>query len=295
MNSALLVRNLSKSYAHIPVLKDVSIDIPNGKIIGLIGKNGSGKSTLIKCMLHLIPFEEGVVHILNTDSNKTLGDDIGFYIPEANFYPNFSGKQNLSYFLGVEESQLSSFNDLFRSFLMSEAMEKKYRAYSLGMKQRFGLMFTLIQKKQYYLFDEPISSLDHQGQLIFNEVIKKKAREDNCGILIVSHQLEVLESFCDEIYMMNDCEIKQLTSSKTNHIYRLAFADQSAAKMAVEQIGLTVIFINDFTIELELSLENEIESVIQRVSSLHLRQVIKVQETLAQRYENALGGETHEK
>ncbi len=295
MNKSISIKSLSKNYKSLKVLENININIERGKIIGLIGSNGSGKSTLLKIILGFISYNQGGVFIGDNKIEDVDIIDIGFYIRDANFYPNFTGYQNLSYFLCVKEKNLERFDDLYKMFQMKEDMNRKYKTYSLGMKQRFGLIFTLMQKKGFYLLDEPMSSLDFQGKKEFKSVIRESVKNFSTGILIVSHQLENLEGFCDEIWYIKNKSIKMFDTKNKDIRYILTFADEKSCNEVNKRFPLKIKRNSTLSLEIKVDLENEIEDIIRKISDLSLREVVNVTDSIKFQYENTVIGENHEK
>ncbi|MGD9761536.1 MAG: ATP-binding cassette domain-containing protein [Candidatus Izemoplasmatales bacterium] len=295
MNKSISIKSLSKSYKELKVLENVNMEIAKGKIIGLVGRNGSGKSTLIKNIMKFISFDKGNISVDDVDINEKDILDIGHYISEANFYPNFTGYQNLAYFLNMKEDSLWKYDEIYQAFEMNEALNRKYRTYSLGMKQRFGLIFLLTQEKGYFLLDEPLSGLDYQGKLEFKKLIKKNVENKACGVLIVSHQLENLEGFCDEIWYIQNKKIKLLDVIKKDIEYKLVFADEESCAQAINQLPYLTKKIDNLSFKVKIDSENEIENIIKKASERSLREVVKVANSIISKYENAIIGEHDEK
>lgn len=286
MNESIIIKLLSKSYRKLKVISELNLEISKGKIIGLIGRNGSGKSTLIKSIMKFINIDSGAVEINGVDTGNMDILDIGYFLREANFYPNFTGCQNLEYFLNLREHELSKFSDLFEMFDMTEALGRKYKTYSMGMKQRFGLIFLLMQEKSYLLLDEPMSNLDFFGRQVLKKIVLRKVKEDNCGVLIVSHQLESIDGFCDEIWYMENQNIKNLKNVTKNVKYKLIFANENSCKEMASKLLKTKLSDDLKSFEVTVNADEDIEEIISEASKYNLREVRKLENTILNELEN---------
>ena len=196
MNEIILeTHNLTKKYKSFVALDNANIQISKGDIYGLIGRNGAGKTTLMK--------------LITTLANKTSGDfklfgkkdteltetkrRIGCLIENPAFFPNLSAVENLKYYAIqkgiVDKKQIDETINLVG---LTEAKKKKFKTYSLGMKQRLGIAFAIL--------DEPINGLDPIGISELRDLFKKLNEERNITILISSHILnelyQVANKFC---------------------------------------------------------------------------------------------------
>ena len=164
---AIKVRNVSKSINAKSILKDISFDVYEGEIVGLVGPNGAGKSTLLKVMCGLYNYDEGEIYYydynLKSDFEKAMSI-IGTIIEEPALYKNLSGKNNIklfkSMFKGIDESTI---NEIIKIVEMEKYIGKKFKTYSLGMKERLAIASALINKPKILILDEPTNGLDPSG------------------------------------------------------------------------------------------------------------------------------------
>ncbi len=204
MNEIILeTHNLTKKYKSFVALDNANIQISKGDIYGLIGRNGAGKTTLMK--------------LITTLANKTSGDfklfgkkdteltetkrRIGCLIENPAFFPNLSAVENLKYYAIqkgiVDKKQIDETINLVG---LTEAKKKKFKTYSLGMKQRLGIAFAILDNPDFIILDEPINGLDPIGISELRDLFKKLNEERNITILISSHILnelyQVANKFC---------------------------------------------------------------------------------------------------
>ncbi len=204
MNEIILeTHNLTKKYKSFVAIDNANIQISKGDIYGLIGRNGAGKTTLMK--------------LITTLANKTSGDfklfekkdteltetkrRIGCLIENPAFFLNLSAVENLKYYAIqkgiVDKKQIDEAINLVG---LTEAKKKKFKTYSLGMKQRLGIAFAILDNPDFIILDEPINGLDPIGISELRDLFKKLNEERNITILISSHILnelyQVANKFC---------------------------------------------------------------------------------------------------
>ena len=157
------LKGVSKSFKGAIAVKDFSLTIGKGEILGLLGANGAGKSTTINMLLGFIQPDSGDINIKGIDVIKESGETrklIG-YIPEnVSLYPYLSGLENLDYFCRLagfvySMGELTDF--LTKCGLQTEAHNRSVSGYSKGMRQKVGIAIAYAKKAQVYLLDEPAS------------------------------------------------------------------------------------------------------------------------------------------
>lgn len=199
----LEVENLSKLYGSRIALNNVSFSIRAGEIFGLIGPNGAGKTTAIKLITGLAKINGGSVKILGKDISKNFEEaivNVGGIIETPNFYNYLTGLQNLKYYASLYgKVDMERINYLAKVLSLQNRLKGKVKTYSLGMKQRLGIMCALINKPKLLILDEPLNGLDPTGIIEMREFVKKIAKEENIAVLISSHILSEVEALCDTV------------------------------------------------------------------------------------------------
>ena len=205
MNKILQVSNLTKKYNGKKVVDNLSFDIYEGDIVGLIGPNGSGKSTTMKMIMNLISRDEGDVKMRD---DKKFVEHIGFASESSAFYEYLSGYDNLkliaNLYGGISEEKIQG---LVAFVGLTENIKKKVKTYSTGMKQRLGLARALLNDPELLILDEPTNGLDPFGMKDIYEMLEKLAKERNVAILISSHLLHDIEKICNKAVMINEGKI----------------------------------------------------------------------------------------
>lgn len=228
------IQNLKRSYGMTRVLNGINLEIPRGTIVGLIGKNGAGKSTLMKIISKTIKQDSGEI---------TGNENVGYLIESPKLYDNKTGLQNISYFSAISKkgNNIESVIDFLNRIGMSEAINKRLKKYSLGMKQKLGLGIALLNEPDYLVLDEPTNGMDIEtSELVLNE-FQKLVKEKNIGVLISSHKLDDVQSICREVAFIENGIIKDQENIKNivRPIYNIRFASvqQSISFIDKQKLG----------------------------------------------------------
>lgn len=201
-------KNLTMKFKDFYAVKDVSIDVKSNQIYGLVGKNGAGKTTLMKCLLGLLPGSSGQIKMFETDNLAEGRRKTGALIEEPGFFKNLTGYQNLMYFskaFGINDS--AEVLRLLQLLKLSEAKDKKYKNYSLGMKQRLGIALALIGDPDLLVLDEPINGIDPEGIVEMRNLFKSLVYDQGKTIIISSHILSEVENLCDNIAIIEKGQV----------------------------------------------------------------------------------------
>ena len=191
----LRTNNLTKKYKDFTALNNANITINKGDIYGLIGRNGAGKTTLMKVITTLTNKTNGEFYLFDKDDSDLTETKrrIGCLIENPAFFENLTAYQNLKYYAiqkGIDDySQINKILDLVK---LSDSKNKKFKTFSLGMKQRLGIAFAMLDNPDFVILDEPINGLDPIGISELRETLKKLNEESNITMLISSHILSEL-------------------------------------------------------------------------------------------------------
>ncbi|HFU4501924.1 TPA: ABC transporter ATP-binding protein [Streptococcus suis] len=223
----LTIKNLSKQFAgnDFYSLKDVSLEIKKGEIVGLIGKNGAGKSTLMKLMAKSLKPTTGTITYNGVDIHTAdnLLKDFGIMIDPV-FYPEMSVIDNLKFYLTLH-GRTEMFPNIEKTLKLLDlwgARNRKPKGFSFGMKQRTALAIAMVAEPDFLILDEPFVGLDPVGVQQLIDILKSWSQERNISMLISSHQLGELEALCERYVYI---EKGQLADE---------FAGQSAPSVLVE-------------------------------------------------------------
>lgn len=203
---ALKFSAVSKSYASVPALADVTLDVRRGECFALVGENGAGKTTLIKCLLDFCGLDGGTIEIFGLPHHRTESRARLAYLPER-FNPPFflTGREFLGYILrlhGTAFDETRAVECLHALDLDPAALSKPVRAYSKGMTQKLGLAACLLSGKDLYVMDEPTSGLDPKARALFKREILR-LRGQHCTVFFSSHILSDVAELCDRMAILH--------------------------------------------------------------------------------------------
>lgn len=203
MSETLLkVRDLKKSYGDHAVLKGVSYDIEQGKIVGLLGPNGCGKTSMIKSIVGLINDYEGKI-LINGKAPGVESKKIIAYLPEKNYLPNWM----------TPKSAIKYMADFYDNFDMQKAldmaarfelpMKQKIKTMSKGQQEKLQLLLVMSRKADLYILDEPLGGVDLVSREFILDTIMKNHAE-NSTILLSTHLIYDIEKVLDRVLMVKD-------------------------------------------------------------------------------------------
>lgn len=214
----LKTTGLTKKYKDFTALDHANITINKGDIYGLIGRNGAGKTTLMKTITTLVNKTSGEFELFGVlDNNLTEAKRrIGCLIENPAFYPNLTAYQNLKYY-AIQKGivNLKQIDEALKLVGLEEVKNKKFKAFSLGMKQRLGISFAIMDNSDFIILDEPINGLDPIGISDLRDTFKKLNEEKNITILISSHILSELYTIATKFCILEKGKIiKELTKEE---------------------------------------------------------------------------------
>ena len=217
-NVILKCDNLHKSFRKKEILKGVSLNVSSGDILGFIGPNGAGKTTTIKLILGLQKIGSGSVTINGFDIKKNFEkaiSKVGAIIENPDLYMYLSGYDNLkliaNLYSNVDKPRI---DEVVKLVGLENRINDKVGKYSLGMRQRLGVAQAILHKPNLLILDEPTNGLDPEGIRDLRNLLVKLAKEENMGILISSHNLAELESFCNKVCIIKNGVIVEITLLK---------------------------------------------------------------------------------
>lgn len=225
MEYVLQTQNLSKKYGKFNALSDLTINVPKGSIYGMVGRNGAGKTTLIRIVTGLNNPSSGEFSLFgtkNTDKNILKARrKTGTVVETPSLHPEMSAKDNLiqqTKALGISDEKL---DEILKLVGLGNTGNKKAKNFSLGMRQRLGIAFSLVGDPEFLVLDEPINGLDPQGIMEVREMILKLNREKGITILISSHILDELSRLATHYgFIERGHVIKEMSAEELEHVSR---------------------------------------------------------------------------
>ncbi len=205
------VKNATKIIKGAVILKNVELELEGGKVYGLQGPNGGGKTMLMRLISGLIRPTEGQVII----DGKQLGKDmdfppsLGLLIENPAFLPGYTGLKNLEL---LAQLQARIGTEQIRQTISDVGLapndKRKYRKYSLGMKQRLGIAAAIMEQPELILLDEPTNALDEKGVAQIMELIRRE-RDRGALIVMACHDAAILESISDVIFTVAEGHVER--------------------------------------------------------------------------------------
>lgn len=292
MQNILECHNLNKKLGNKQILKNVSFNIEAGDILAFIGPNGSGKTTTIKLILGLQSIDSGAVYINGFDIKKDYVKAIrkvGALVESPDVYMYLTGYQNLklmaNYYENIKEEKL---REVIKFVGLENRIHDKVSKYSLGMRQRLGIARSLLHDPNLLILDEPTNGLDPEGIKDLRILLKKLAKA-GIGILISSHNLAELESFCNKVCIIDNGEIKEFDNVKNfKHLdNRFFFAVSKTDTLKIER--MEKVTKNSFEIT---ATKEEVAQIIRKIvqANVDIYEVKELEMTLEEAFLKKAGG-----
>ena len=200
----LEIKNVNKSYGKQEALKEVSLSLPQGEIIGLFGENGAGKTTLMKCILGFLTYKGEITLNGEKITNNNI-EQISFATSEHSFIPNLTAKLHAEFykehFPKFSEKRFQILMDFFEL-----PMDKPLRSFSMGQKNQFEVILAMCQGADYILMDEPFAGNDIFNREDFYKVLLG-ILEPHETILLSTHLIEEVSEFIGRAILIRKGEI----------------------------------------------------------------------------------------
>jgi len=198
----LQVRNLSKSYGRIKALKNVSFDVPQGSVFGILGPNGSGKTTLLSLILDVLKADNGDFLWFGKPGSPDQRKKIGSLLETPNFYHYLSGISNLRITNSISgRGSTEEIDGVLEKVKLFERRNSRFSSYSLGMKQRLAVAAALLGAPKVLVLDEPTNGLDPVGIAEIRELIIE-LQKTGFTIIMASHLLDEVEKVCTHVAIL---------------------------------------------------------------------------------------------
>ncbi len=209
--TCLGINDLCVSFGTKDVLKDISLEVRSGETFGLMGLNGAGKTTMIKCILGLREQDKGQISIFGEPKSSQISKSKFSYLPEKFEPPWFlKGMEFVQFCLKLYGRSLSE--DEIRGAaeslaLDTDALNRQVHTYSKGMRQKLGIMGTLLTGCSLFILDEPMSGLDPRARALVKKMINNVKHQDRT-IFLSSHILADMDEICDRVAVLHDSDIQ---------------------------------------------------------------------------------------
>jgi len=297
----LEVLGLKKRIGLKTIVEDISFDMHEGEIIGLLGPNGSGKTTIMRMLVGLTKTTKGEVYCFE----KPLGlgkvkmlKEVGAMIETPEFYNYMSGWSNLKQMARVCGKKVSRarMKELVEFVGLSKVIRKKVKTYSLGMRQRLGLAQALLNDPKILILDEPVNGLDPQGVQDFRNKLKEIA-STGVSILISSHLLDEIEKVSDRVIVIEkgriiaDDKLDRLVADETIKTL-ISTYDVEKAEVLIRELGIRYELTKEGFIFENISREDKARVITYLVTNnVELDSVRELTTSLEDRFLQITGGE----
>lgn len=205
MENIVEFRDVYKQYSKKEVLKGVNLNIPKGKIVGLLGPNGSGKSTMIKLMNGLLQPDKGSIEINGMKPSKETKKIVS-YLPERTYLNDWMKVKDILKFFQdfYEDFDLQKANEMIEALKIDK--NEKLKTMSKGTKEKVQLILVMSRRADLYILDEPIGGVDPAARSYILKTILTNYNEDST-LLIATHLISEIENICDDILFISNGEI----------------------------------------------------------------------------------------
>ena len=235
----LVIKNLSKTYASKQVVKDVSLDVSAGEIVGLLGPNGAGKTTSFYMIVGLVKGEGGSIYLGDQDITKLSIDKrakvgLGYLPQESSVFRKLNVEENILAILELqnektEEERHSRLDQLIDMFSLNDIRKTKGLSLSGGERRRVEIARTLACNPSFILLDEPFAGVDPVSVAEIQDIVEK-LRAAKIGVLITDHNVQETLRICDRAYVVSSGEIIASGTAETilkNEQVRKVYLGQS--------------------------------------------------------------------
>lgn len=301
MQTILECKDLCKDFGKKKILKNVSLKIEEGDILGFIGPNGAGKTTTIKLILGLQSITKGTVSINGYDIQKNFTnaiEKVGAIVENPDMYMYLSGYDNLklvaNLYKGITKERIDKVVKLVK---LENRINDKVSKYSLGMRQRLGIAQAILHNPKLLILDEPTNGLDPEGIKEMRELLVKLAQEEKMAILISSHNLAELDNFCNKVCIIKNGEVIETSEiSKIKNDERKTFRifetnDSKMIEKLIKNIGLAFKTIDDKKIKINID-KDEVPDLIKCLveNDIKIYEVKEEEKTLEEAFFEKTGG-----
>lgn len=248
MQAIIQTKGLTKVYGGMMRVRDVDLQVREGEIYGFLGPNGAGKSTTMKMILGLVKPSDGQVEVLGlpfTERNRIeILRSVGSLIESPAYYGHLTGRENMRVLQRLLDLPEQNIREAVRIVRMEGQMDKKVRAYSLGMKQRLGIAMAIARFPKLLMLDEPTNGLDPAGIEEIRELIRRLPQEYGMTVMISSHLLSEIDRMATAVGIIQHGELIFQDSMETlrqmrRPVTRIRTSDDALAARTLSVMGAT--------------------------------------------------------
>ncbi|MDP2088043.1 MAG: ATP-binding cassette domain-containing protein [Flavobacteriaceae bacterium] len=234
MKNILKIEHITKCYGKLVAVDQLSFEIAQGNVYGILGPNGSGKSTTLGILLNVVNKTSG--NFSWFDGNLTTHEalrKVGAIIERPNFYPYMTAVQNLKLVCKIKQISENNINEKLKLVNLYERRNSKFSTFSLGMKQRLAIASALLNNPEVLILDEPTNGLDPQGIHEIRQLIQQIG-QDGTTVLLASHLLDEVEKVCSHVIVLQNG--KKLYDGKVNELFFTHGYFELKAQTSIEKL-----------------------------------------------------------
>jgi len=247
--SVLTLQNISKSYGKIQALNNLSFEIPQGCVFGVLGPNGSGKTTLLSIILDVLKADSGSFLWFGQPGSPEQRKKIGSLLETPNFYHYLSAVNNLKITNSISgRGDYQGIDAVLQKVNLFERKDSRFSSYSLGMKQRLAIAAALLGDPKVLVLDEPTNGLDPVGIAEIRELIIELSKKGHT-IIMASHLLDEVEKVCTHVAIIKKGSL--LTTGAVEDVLadedtiEISAADITALAAAMKDYGNNIKILPD--------------------------------------------------
>lgn len=236
--SAILAENITKRYAGHTALENVSLEVPEGAIFGLMGPNGAGKTSFIRIINQITAPDEGKIMLFNKALNPESVEDIGYLPEERGLYKKMKVGEQALYLARLKglskRDARKKLQEWFERLEIEGWWNKKVEELSKGMAQKIQFITTVLHEPKLLILDEPFSGFDPINvEIIKNEILR--LREEGATVILSTHNMSSVEQICDHMALINkskkvlDGKVKAVREQYRNNTFELEFTGNQIA------------------------------------------------------------------
>ena len=278
MKKVIEVKNLTKEYKNLKAIDNLSFDVFEGEILGLLGPNGSGKSTTINSILQLLNYSSGSIkifgHVMKPDSYE-IKKDIGVIFQEVAVFQELTVYENIDYFCGLyindKEIRRKYVMDAINLVGLNDFIKFYPKELSGGLLRRLNIACGIAHKPKLIFLDEPTVAVDPQSR---NNILDgiKKLRDEGATIVYTTHYMEEVEIICDRIIILDKGKI--IAKGTTDELKTLAKLEEKIT-VEVKNISEEILKeIKEFKTVLDLNYQGNVLVVVYKKGKDNLGELI---------------------
>lgn len=265
----LKVENVTKYYGSFKAVDNLSFEVKDGEIFGLLGVNGAGKTTTFRMIIGLLDKTEGSITLNGKPINYDITDKIGFLTEERSLLTKLTVKEQVIYYgvlKGMKEGEILEKLDVWlKRFNIEDYKERKIKELSKGNQQKVQFITAIINSPKLLILDEPFSGLDPINVQLFMDVIKE-LKNQGTSIIFSSHRMEHVEMFCEKLVVLVHGksvlagELKQIKKEYRKKNIHIEASDVDIKKLK-DIKGVVDVVENESEIVVKIESDNDVNAV----------------------------------